>query len=98
MVFMNSIVIQQDEMLTRIRDFAATRAADFPAASLGGQMFATVALSVAQFAEMAALQTASGRGALAGAATRKKLRNNLRDRLRDLNRTVRIITAGKPNH
>ena len=40
---MNDVEKRSSDLLVRVRDFGANRTTDFPAASLGGQLFAEIA-------------------------------------------------------
>ena len=94
---MNTTEILSYEMLLRVKDFSASRTADFPAASRAGQLFAEVAAVVAELSNQAAAQSVSAGGALASSAAKARLRASLREDLRALILTARVITAGNPD-
>ena len=93
---MNTKNMRIDATLKRVRDFGATRTGDFPAASLGGQMFAEVTAVVAELAHFATIQYAGAAGSRAGKAAKARLRKTLREDLRAINRTARGISVDRP--
>ena len=93
---MTTMYMKAFEMFKRVRDYGASRTADFPPDGLGGQLFALLASVIAKLAEQAMLQTASTGGALVGSANKATLRVRLRQSLRFYNRTGRAIVAGNP--
>ena len=54
---MNDVEKRSSDLLIRVRDFGANRATDFPAASLGGQLFAEVAAIIEDVEHHAVAQT-----------------------------------------
>jgi hypothetical protein len=51
---MNNLEIRRYNMMVRVRDFGASQAADFPAATFGGQLFATLNAAITELAGHAA--------------------------------------------
>src|SRR5713101_2804722 len=93
---MKALENRRHQMLSRVRDFGIAHATDFPAASLGGQLFASVATTIAALDAHAASQ-ASGVGAeREGTATRGDARDALLEGLYAMNRTARAIAEDMP--
>jgi hypothetical protein len=88
---MNDIEKRSYDMLVRVRDFGATRAADFPPAGLGGQMFAEVAGVVTELEHHATVQTTNA--ARVGSVSKATAREILREDLRSINRTARAMAV-----
>ena len=93
---MNAKHMRTYETLKRVRDFGATRIADFPTSSVGGQMFAEVTAVVAELTHYATIQLASAGESRVGSATKAKLRDTLREDLRAISRTVPVISGDGP--
>jgi hypothetical protein len=80
-------------MLRRVRDFGAENAADFPAASIGGQGFANIAAAVADL-ETASGERAESQGESSQSTQRKaNVREELREDLRAIAMTARSIAV-----
>ena len=92
---MNDIEKRSYDMLVRVRDFGVTRATDFPAAGLGGQMFAEVAGVVTELEHHATVQTTNA--ARLGSASKAAARDTLREDLRAINRTARAMSVDNPS-
>ena len=82
------------DMLVRVAQFGADHAADFPAASLGGENFAAVNEALADVRRNAATQTSGG--IENAVATKAALREAIREKLRLIVRTARAIALDKP--
>ena len=93
---MNKIQLRRYEMMIRVRDFGANRAADFPAASQAATLFNKLNTTVTELGNYAATKNAS-RG-FAKQATRRKdtLKESLLELLKTISRTARTIAADHP--
>ena len=94
---MNNGETRTYEMLRRVRDFGASRTTDFPAAGLGGQMFAEVTAVVTELEHHDTVQSASTGVARVSSAAKARLRTTLREDLRAINRTARAIAVERPD-
>ena len=93
---MNDLANRQHQMLGRVRDFGTAHATDFPAASIGGQLFASVASIVAELDGHAATQASRVGAAREGTATRGEAREALGQDLEAINRTARAMADDTP--
>lgn len=86
------------DTLKRTNNFGAKYAADFPAASIGGQQFAKIAAAVTQTGALGAQQTSGGGDAHGGVLTKGTLRLLIHDDLAGINRAAHSLallgTAG----
>jgi len=89
---MNSLETRRLEMLTRVRDFGVTHAAEFPAASLGGEQFAVVGQVVEELTRLATTQSTGAGAARQGSASRAEARDALREDLQAIARTARAMS------
>jgi hypothetical protein len=93
---MDSLEARRYEMLTRVREFGAAHAASFPAATLGGELFAEVAAAVGELETHAARQS-SGAGAARQSSTSKEVaRAALREDLSAISQTARAMSFETP--
>jgi hypothetical protein len=93
---MNANELTNYERLTRVRDFGETHAAVFPAASLGGQLFAELNAAVAELTTQAATQVASLSVTRESTTSKAGSRAALRERLAVINRTARAMAVDNP--
>jgi hypothetical protein len=93
---MNTLEMRRLEMLTRVRDFGATHAANFPQNSLGSEQFGVVAAVVAELSQVAATQSFGVRSVQQATATRAAARLALRERLQAVSRTARAMALDSP--
>ena len=93
---MNSLETRRLEMLTRVRDFGATHAAEFPPASFGGEQFAAVGQVVEELTRLATAQSSSAGSARLGSANRAAAREELREDLQAIARTARAMSLDVP--
>jgi hypothetical protein len=93
---MNAVETRRFEMLTRVRDFGAAHAADFPPATLGGEQFALVRAVVEELTRHAAAQASGAGSARQGSASRAVARAALRDELQVITRTARAMALDMP--
>ena len=75
---MNTMDIRRYEMLVRVRQFGTDHRELFPASSLAGKMFATVANSVGELSKQAASQVSGKSAAREGTSTKAVARSALR--------------------
>jgi len=83
-------------MLTRVRDFGVTHAAEFPPASLGGEQFAVVGQVVEELTRQATAQSSSAGAARQGSANKASAREDLREDLQAIARTARAMSLDVP--
>jgi hypothetical protein len=93
---MNANELNNYERLTRVRDFGAAHATDFPASSLGGQLFAEVNAVVTELTALAANQVAGLNASREGTTGKASARAALRERLAVINRTARAMAVDQP--
>lgn len=84
------------EMLSRVRDFGASRAASFPAGTRGGELFARLAAVVAELESHAEAQTSRRSAASQGATSKDAARAALRESLEAVSRTARAMAFESP--
>lgn len=90
---MTRMEMRRYAMLGRIRDFGQAHRDLFPASSVGGQAFATVAAAVAELGEHAVAKLSSVRE---GFRAKAEARLALIDRLEAIARTARAIAVDRP--
>jgi hypothetical protein len=91
---MNNLETRRYNMLLRVRDFGAAQATAFPAATFGGQLFASVNSAIAGLATHAAAQTS---GAARQSTTSKAVaRANLLDDIEAISRTAKAMALDTP--
>ena len=93
---MNSLEFRRLEMLTRVRDFGVTHAAEFPPASLGGEQFAVVGQVVEELTRQATAQSSSAGAARQGSTNKAAAREDLREDLQAVARTARAMSLDVP--
>lgn len=93
---MDNLETRRLEMLIRVRDFGASRAVFFPAASRGGELFATVATVVTELETHASDQTSSTGASREGTTTKAVARAALTETLDAINLTARAIALTTP--
>jgi hypothetical protein len=76
------------EMLVRVNEYGTSRAADFPAESAGGQLFASLRAEIDVIEEKAGEQSSGLNVKREGTATRAIARENLRRQLEAISRTA----------
>lgn len=93
---MNDLENRRIDMMTRVRDFGAAHAADFPPSSFGGEQFAIVASVVAELSQGAAAQ-ASGTSSIQQATTSRAVaRAAVREDVQAIASTARVIALDTP--
>jgi hypothetical protein len=91
---MNNLEIRRYNMLLRVRDFGASQATTFPAASFGGQLFSAVSSAISGLATQAAAQTS---GVARQSTTSKAVaRANLLEDLEAMSRTAKAMALDTP--
>jgi hypothetical protein len=93
---MNDLERKTYERLTRVRDFGVTHATDFPAASLGGQLFAELNTVIEELTNVATNQVSGRNAAREGTSSKATARAALRERLSIINRTARALAIDQP--
>jgi hypothetical protein len=93
---MNALEVRRLEMLTRVRDFGAARAASFPQDSLGGEQFAVVDAVVEDLSREAATQSSGVSSVQQATASRNGARETLRESLQAITRTARAMALDTP--
>lgn len=88
---MNDVERRRFNMLTRVRDFGAENAADFPANSVGAESFAAVGAVVGELEQSGAAQTSGASAGKQGTTMKAVARENVREDLRAINRTARAL-------
>ena len=84
------------EMFARSRDFKQSRAASFPAASRGGELFAELEEVLAVIEEHTEVQGSQASAAVQGTANRKAARVALQKSLEAIYRTARAMSYDTP--
>jgi len=80
-----------NEMFQRVEDFGTTRKADFPAGSLGLELFALVSAAIADFDKHSSAQSSGASDSRRGTATKDAARTALREDLEEISRTARAM-------
>jgi hypothetical protein len=93
---MNNLERRRYEMLVRVRDFGAQRAASFPANTLGGEQFAAVSEVVEALTREATAQTSGVSSVKQATDTRAAARASLRESLQNIARTARAMALDTP--
>src|SRR6185369_3614104 len=91
-----AIELRNYERLTRVRNFGAMHAAAFPAASLGGQLFAELNTVVEELTTFAAEQVVGRSASREGTTSKAGVRAALRERLVVINRSDRALAVDQP--
>ena len=85
------------EMFQRVRNFGAEQSADFPANTLGRELFAVVASGVEDLGRHAAAQATGSTDARQATDTKGDAREALRQDLEEINRTARSMAIEFPD-
>jgi len=93
---MNDLETRRYEMLVRVRDFGAAHTDVFPAASLGGEMFAIIASTVQELDGQATSQVSGIGAAREGSTSKAAARATLREDLESISRTARTLALDTP--
>lgn len=93
---MNNLVTRRFEMFKRVRDFGTVRAADFPARSLGRDLFNTLTTVIGELETCAACQSSGINTAMEGTASKAAVRTALFELLATINRTARVMAFDTP--
>lgn len=93
---MDSIQLGNTERLSRVDDFGITYAVSFPAASLGGRLFAIIHGELVEIRRLAGTQVAGLSSAQEGTASKSSAYDALHNSLARLNRTARSMAAEVP--
>lgn len=80
-----------NEMFQRVEDFGAVRTADFPASSLGQELFALVRAAIADFDRHSSAQSSGARDARRSTSNKDAARTALREALEQISRTARAM-------
>jgi hypothetical protein len=80
-----------NEMFQRVEDFGTARTADFPAGSLGKELFALVSAAIADFDRHSAAQSSGASDARRSTSNKDGARTALREDLDDISRTARAM-------
>lgn len=88
--------IREAQALNRVNDFGQARAADFTAASLGGQKFAEVKALVTELDDLGEEQSNAAGGAQSSAEVKRNHRATLLRLLRAIRQTSKAMDADKP--
>ena len=83
-------------MITRVNNFGVAHAADFPATSKGGALFATVAAGVPKVGSAAAAQVSGGEAAKSGTDTKAVAFQWLHDDLMAIHETAVTLAQTTP--
>lgn len=84
------------EMVLRVRDFGAENAADFPATTLGGELFAAINTAATELAGQIAARSSGRSAARAGTSSKSAAREALRASLEMIRRTARSMSQEMP--
>ncbi len=93
---MNALENRQLEMFARVRDFGVARAADFPAGTLGQELFAALTQVVTSLETHATSQTSQRNEAKKTTASKTAAREALLATLAALQRTARVLALSDP--
>jgi hypothetical protein len=88
--------IHNFEMLKRVDDHGEADAASFPAASLGGQLFAAISAVVEELEEYAAAQSAGGGAARSSTQEKRKARESVRRKMSAISSTADSMESEFP--
>jgi hypothetical protein len=84
------------EMFGRVQDFGAESAGDFPAGTLGNELFGTLNTAVADMERQLAAQSSGAGDARRGTVSKSAARRALRDDLDEISRTARAMAFESP--
>jgi len=90
------IDIRRYEMVVRLNGFGAAHTDQFPATSLGGTLFATLATRLGELEPRVVAQAASKKAARQTITTKNAIRQRMRDLLAMVTRTAKLVTASMP--
>ena len=93
---MNGSEVRRFDMFTRVRDFGAAHAADFPAASLGGRSLAEITTVIEALTAQTVAQTSGMAAARQSTSGKAVTRDALREEMEMINRTARAIAIDEP--
>jgi hypothetical protein len=93
---MRDIEIREAQALNRVNDFGQSRAADFPATSLGGQKFAEVKTLVKELDDLGEEQSNASGGAQSSSEVKRNHRAAMLRMLRAIRQTAKAMDADKP--
>ena len=93
---MNALENRQWEMFGRVREFGAARAADFPAGTLGQELFGALAQLMSNLEGHATSQTSQRNEAKKSTASKTASRAALLASLTALQRTARVLALEQP--
>lgn len=93
---MKDIERRKYEMFLRVREFGATRAAEFPAGSLGRELLDRLDAVVTELDAHASAQTSRRGAAQEGTAGKAAARDELRRDLEAISRTARALALATP--
>jgi hypothetical protein len=93
---MKNTEINLNAMLTRVNNFGTAHAADFPATSKGGGLFASVAVGVPKVGTAAAAQVSGGEAAKSGTDTKAVTFQWLHDDLMAIHETAATLAQTTP--
>ncbi len=93
---MNALENRQLEMFARVREFGVARAAEFPAGTLGQELFTTLSQVVANLETHATSQTSQRNEAKKTTASKTAVRETLLATLAALQRTAKVLALNDP--
>ena len=93
---MNDSQTKTFEMLRRVDGFGAEHAADFPAASLGGEKFAALGGVIDELEKQGTAQSAGGSGAKTSTGAKRAAREELREQMAAISETARAMESARP--
>jgi hypothetical protein len=96
MIDMNELENKRYQMLTRVREFGARHASDFPADSFGGQIFAEVGAVITALAGYDTAQSVGRGGARESTVSKATARAALYEHLLAINVTARALALDTP--
>lgn len=84
------------EMVLRVNNYGTENAADFPAKTLGGQLFNRISTSVTNLSEHIASRSSSKSSAMAGTSSKSSAREDLLTDMEMMRRTARAMAQTMP--
>ena len=93
---MNDLDTRRYEMFVRVREFGAAHAAQFPAHTLGGELFARLNTIVNELDEHASEQVSGISSAQQSTTSKASARDELRQDLEAITRTARAMALSSP--
>jgi hypothetical protein len=93
---MNHHEFSHSDMLRRVRDFSAARAADFPPNSLGHTLFTGIAATVIEIEQFASTQTSSVGSSRQATESKGLARDTLLDEMEAITLTARAMALDDP--